>query len=40
MRGGMTRSERIRERIGGLMRGSFKNIGWRGQQKVVDERDG
>lgn len=40
MRGGMTRSERIRERIGGLIRGSFKNLGWRGQQKVVDERDG
>lgn len=37
MRGGRTRSEWITERIRELMRGSFKNLGWRGQQKVVDE---
>ena len=39
MRGGRTRSERITERITALIRGLFKNLGWRGQQKVVNERD-
>lgn len=40
MRSGRTKSERVTEWIRGLIQGSFKNLGWRGQQKVVDVRDG
>ena len=42
MRDGRASFQQVTERIDGLIRGSFKSIfkRWKGQQKVMDERDG